>query len=358
MIKYLASLALLMTVLPSAFGQHINTDAIRKFWQVVDTLEKDRPLDDSLWNAFYHLPGNEDYMRKNRDPHQVPEFRKYLEWFFRPSLKDSLQVLEATPPVASDDIPDNLMYIKAHEQELRSYSTLVISPSYLRECTRLAKKYIPKNKVLPIPKNLTIYIMAMTFDGATQDSSMYFGLARVFEYDRFRKGSLAAHELHHEMRMDRKIGRKLPPADSAVFSVIDDINSEGSADLIDKMLLLENPGKIFRGANTVHRLMDPAARTIAQLDSCFRVNATAVGHYATGGEFDKIMHYSSGHLPGLFMADIIERNGLKDQLTRHDDDPFQFFYLYNEAARKDPGKPPMFTGAAMDYLRRLDKESL
>jgi hypothetical protein len=272
--------------------------------------------------------------------------------------------------MTSDDIPDNLIYIKAHEQQLRSYTSQVISPSYLQECIGLAKQYIPKNKVKPIPGNMTLYIMAMTFDAAVQDSSMYFGLARVYEYDQFRKGSVAGHELQHQMRMDRELRQKVSPADSAVFLTIYQINNEGSADLIDKMLLLENPGKIFRGAGTVHRLMDPAARTIVLLDSCFRVNAAAnapaspaanaaaVGTYVTGWHFDAIMNYSSGHLPGLYMADIIQRNGLKDRLIQHDDDPFQFFYLYNEAARKDPGKPPVFSAATMEYLRRLDMRSL
>jgi hypothetical protein len=346
-----------MNLLPAAFGQRINTDAIVKFWQVVDTLKKDHPLDDGLWNAYYNLPGNRVYMRENRDLAEALEHRKDLECIFRPSLADSLQVLEADPSTAKDDILANLLYIKAHERQLRSYSTLVISPSYLQECIGLARQYIPKNRVKPVSSNLTIYLMAMTFDGATQDSSMYFGLARVFEYDRFRKGSLAGHEMHHEMRMDRKIQRKLSPADSAVFSAIDDINSEGSADLIDKMLLLENPGKIFRGANTVHRLMTPAARTIAVLDSCLKVNA-ARRTYVTYQQFSAIMNYSSGHMPGLYMVNIIRRNGLEDRLIEHDDDPFQFFYLYNQAARKDPSKPPVFSDAAIEYLMRLDKHSL
>ena len=63
-------------------------------------------------------------------------------------------------------------------------------------------------------------------------------------------------------------------------------------------------------------------------------------------------------MPGLYMVDIIRRNGLEERLIEHDDDPFQFFYLYNKAAAKDPAKPPMFSSSSMAYLRDLDKRSL
>jgi hypothetical protein len=336
-------------------SQQINKDAVVKFWQVVDHLKQDQPLDDSLWNAYYTLRGNRAYMENNRGAEQVPEHRKYLEFVFRPSLSDSLQALEKAGAKAGDDILDNLLYIKANEQQVRSYTNQVISPLYLQQCIKLATQYLPNNKTKPIPKNLTIYIMAMTFDAAVQDSSMYFGITRVYEYDQYRKGAIAGHEMHHQMRVDRELQQKVSSADSAVYSAIDQINNEGCADLIDKMLLLENPGKIFRGAGTVHRLMDNAARTILTLDSCFRLNAAATNTPVTDWQFSKIMNFSSGHMPGLYMVDIIRRNGLEQQLIEHNDNPFRFFYLYNEAAGKDPGKPPVFSAATIAYLRRLEK---
>jgi hypothetical protein len=349
---------LLITTFLAASAQRINTDAVVRFWRVVDHLEEDRPLDDSLWNTYYNLRGNRTYMENNRYLNQPLEHRKCLEFVFRPSLADSLRLLQAADTIASDDILDNLLYIKANEQQLRSYTRLVISPIYLQQCIKLAKQYLPKNKLKPIPQNLTIYIMAMTFDAAVQDSSMYFGMARVYEYDKYREGALAGHELHHQLRVDSQIREKVSSADSAVFETVDEINNEGCADLIDKMLLLENPGKIFRGANTVHRLMDDAARTIIKLDSCFKVNATATNTYVTGRQFDRITNYSSGHLPGLYMVDIIQRNGFKDRLIASNDNPFQFFYLYNEAAKKDPARPPLFSIAAIAYLKQLEKRSL
>jgi hypothetical protein len=358
MMRYVVILFLLMNGLLPAHAQRVNTDAVVGFWQVVDQLERDRPLSDSLWNAYYHLPGNITYMDNNRGAEQAEEHRRYLELVFRPSRADSLRRLEEDQTKPNDDILDNLLYIKANERRLRSYTSRVISPVYLQRCMKLARRYIPKHSVRALPEYFTIYIMALTFDAAVGDSSMYFGIARVYEYDKYRRGAVAGHELHHQMRVERELVRPVSAADSAVFSAVYQINNEGSADLIDKMLLLENPGKIFRGASTVHRLMDSAARTIQQLDSCFKINAAETGAFVTARQFRKLMNYSSGHLPGLYMDQIIQRNGLERRLIRHDDDPFQFFYLYNEAAGSDPANPPVFSAEAMAYLKRLEKNVL
>lgn len=335
-------LYLCLLISTAARAQRINTDAIDAFWRVVDRLEQDKPLTDSLWNAYYGLPGNKSYMRANRPQEEVAEHRRFLEFVFRPSMHDSLRAL----PPQHDDILDNLAYIRDHESVLRAYTDTVVSPAYLRECTDLALQYLPKGKHLPIPSNLTIYIMAMAFDGALQDSNMYFGLARVYENDRFRKGALAAHELHHQMRVDDSLRGPISAADSAAFSAVDQINNEGSADLIDKMLLIDNPGKVYRAAGTLHRLMDRAPAAIRALDSCFRQGR---------GDYASILNYSSGHLPGMYMANVIRRAGLTARAVAHNDHPFHFFYVYNEAAGTTE---PRFSAEAMGYLRALEKRCL
>src|SRR6202012_2091251 len=164
----------------------------------------------SLWHSYYDQPGNKVYMEKNRPGYMVQEHRKYLEFVFRPSMRDSLHSL----PPQNDDILDNLLYIQQHERELRAYTDTVASSAYLEQCIGVAKQFLPKGKYNPIPNNLTIYIMAMAFDGAVQDSSMYFGLARVYEYDRFRKGALAGHEMHHQMRVQAPLKSTVSTADA------------------------------------------------------------------------------------------------------------------------------------------------
>jgi hypothetical protein len=358
--RYLLGILALIAAAQPCFSQTINTDAIVAFWTVVDRLEADQPLDDSLWNGYISLHGNKSYMEHNRSDVQVAEHRKFLSFVFRPSMTDSLKAAKPNSVEPGDDMLENLLYIKANERRLRAYTKVITSQDYLEACERLARKYLPA-KVNPLPKDLTIYIMAMSFDAAVQPPSMYFGISIVYELDKYMKGAIAAHEFHHQMRVqkvpDIRQGR-LTSADTATIVAVSMINNEGSADLVDKMVQLDNMDKIYGAPQMIHWFMDSATEVIMRLDSCIRLNATVTGveGYVTVRQFLKTMVYSSGHIPGMYMADVIRRNGLEKELIEHNDNAFHIIYLYNEAAAKDSSRPPVFSVAAIAYLRRLEQQ--
>ena len=336
------------------FSQKFNTDAVTKFWGVVDQLETDSPLTDSLWKAYYNLYGNKVYMDNNRSPEQAAEHRKYLELVFCPSKTAALAELEKEKAYPSDDILKNLLYIKSHEKALREYTGEIISEKYVASCTALAKKYLPL-RTNPFPKDLTIYINAMTFDAAVQSPDMYFGLSIIYEFDRFQKGAIAAHEFHHQLRVNRRLQREVSIADSTSLSIINQVNNEGTADLIDKTIAVNNRKDLYDADGLLGWLFDDAEKVIRELDSSFLINAKNGSNHLSYRDFRKITLYSSGHIPGFYMANIIVRNGGKQQLILHSDNPFNLFYLYNNAAKKDKTHPALFSEACMAYLGQLEK---
>jgi hypothetical protein len=60
-------------------------------------------------------------------------------------------------------------------------------------------------------------------------------------------------------------------------------------------------------------------------------------------------------MPGFYMARIIVKNGLKQEMIDRSNDPFSFFLLYNKAAKKDPSHPPLFWNHSITRLRQLQK---
>ncbi|MFI5141061.1 MAG: DUF5700 domain-containing putative Zn-dependent protease, partial [Bacteroidia bacterium] len=204
--------------------------------------------------------------------------------------------------------------------------------------------------------NLTIYIMAITYDAAVQDSNMYFGLACVYDLDKFQKGSIAAHELHHLLRKNREWGSNLSKIDFASFFIIDQINNEGCADLIDKPVFIAHESQIVIGSLVKNMLLGAAENTIRLLDSCFILNSKSVSKLITAVDFKEITKYLSGHLPGFYMADIIKQNGYMQKLIENNDNPFNIFYLYNKAAKKDKRKPFMFSAETIKYFKYLESK--
>jgi hypothetical protein len=337
------------------FAQKFNTDAVNKFWVLVDRVKMDKPLTDSLWNSYYNLYGNRNYIENNRDTAQALEHRKYLEWVFRPSMADSLVTVINKKNNPTNDILKNLLYVKAHENALRNYTPQITSPAYVKTCIALAKNYLPAN-VKTFPKGLTIYINAMTFDAAVQPPDMYFGLSVIYENDRFQKGTIAAHEFHHQLRVNKESTGKLTPADSASYSIIYQINNEGAADQVDKTLALKYRKTMYGAGELMHWLFDDAEKTISRLDSALLVNSKNDAHLSAH-DFRVLTHYSSGHIPGFYMTNVIIRNGNQRELILHSDNPFHIFYLYNQSAKKDKANPPVFSDGTMAYLKQLEKRA-
>ena len=87
------------------------------------------------------------------------------------------------------------------------------------------------------------------------------------------------------------------------------------------------------------------------------VNASESEDFITKSGFNEIIKYFSGHIPGFYMAEVIKRNGMEQQLVDPCEDPFSIFKLYNRAAKKDDAKPILFSPEAMDYLNELEKKA-
>lgn len=356
--KFIISTLFFLILANNIYSQTINSDALSKFWNLVDYLKADHTLSDSIWNSYYNIPGNKNYMENNRSDKEALQHRDYLELIFRPSYFDSLNmIVNEKNSDPSEGIFHNLYYIKLNEEKIKKYSKEIQSSNYLERSIALAKKFLPKNKYNVIPENLTIHLMAITYDAAVQDSSMYFGLSCVYDLDRFQKGSIAAHEIHHLLRKNRVCGN-LSHIDSASFFIIDQINNEGCADLIDKTIIVKHENKISMGSLLKNWLLATADLTLQKLDSSFILNSKSMDEFTTIESFIEITAFSSGHIPGFYMVDIIKRNGYLKELIQNNDNPFNFFYLYNQAAAKDKSKPSMFSLETIAYLKRLESKLL
>jgi len=334
--------------------QKINTEAVTKFWNITDILKEDKTLNDSLWNSYYNLTGNRKYMENNRSEQNITDHRGFLELFFRPSFSDSLNLLLKSGEFDNNDIFQNLKYIKNNENKLRDYTQTIISPEYFNYCINLAKEYLPKNKHEKIPKDLNIYLETFTYDAAVQGNNMYFGLSVVHDFDKFRKGAVVAHELHHVLRVNKALKNILSKRDSASYSIIDKVNNEGIADLIDKELLLNHSNKILLGPLFKEAILDNVEDVITNLDSCFIINSKKGIDFIDKNEFQIITSYLNGHVPGYYMAYIIQKNGKLQELLDKSDNPFSIFYIYNRVAENDKNKPTKYSDTTIEYLKELE----
>ena len=337
--------------------QTIDTEAVTKFWEITEILKEDSVLTDSLWLSYYTLVGNKRYMEYNRSEQNVADHRKFLALFFRPSLSDSLQLTLESGESENNDIFQNLRFIKDNENELKEYTNIITSPQYFQDCIGLAKEYLPKGEYESIPNELKTYLQTFTYDAAIQGNYMYYGLTVVYDFDKFRKGAVIAHEIHHLLRKNKALKNVLSKRDSATYHIVDQINNEGIADLIDKELVLNHSKELLLGSLFKEALFDQAESVIPKLDSCFIINSNKAEAFVSKKDFRVITSYLNGHLPGFYMAHVIKRNGKLQELINHSDNPFYIFYLYNEVAKKDKKQPQTYSDSSIEYLRKLEKKA-
>jgi hypothetical protein len=65
----------------------------------------------------------------------------------------------------------------------------------------------------------------------------------------------------------------------------------------------------------------------------------------------------SGHIPGCYMAMVIERNGFKKELISALDNPVHFMLLYNKAAKMDKEKPYCFSDKVITYVKKVEQKN-
>lgn len=340
-----------------SFSQQFNADAVVKFWEITSVLEEDRELPDSMWESYRNLPGVKKYVTNNRSEENLKDHRKYLELFFKPSLSDSLAEVIDEEKFKNDDIFQNVKYLKENQEELKVFTNKITSTTYLDAAIELTKKYLPDGNTTKIPRDLNIYIQPITYDAAVQDNNMYYGLSIVHDFDKFQIGTVAAHELHHILRNNKEIQNSLSKKDSASVWVIRKINNEGGADLIDKVLVVEHEKDFFMGSLFNQILLQNIEPVMEEIDNALILNSSKKEKFVTKDDFNVIIKYFSGHIPGFYMAEVIKRNGYQKQFIEACENPFNIFYLYNKAAEIDPEKPYTYSKETIEYLKNLEKKA-
>lgn len=340
-----------------SFSQKVNTEAVVKFWEITSILQEDREIPDSLWKSYSNLSAVKKYISNNRSEENLEAHRQYLKLFFKPSLSDSLAEMMNYDNLKNDDIFQNMKYLKENEEKLKMFTKEITSPTYLDSAIELAKKYLPVSHKSTNVEDINIYIQPITYDAAVQGKEMYFGLSVVHDFDKFQIGTVAAHELHHVLRNNKEIQNSLSEKDSASFWVVNRINNEGIADLIDKILVVEYEDDLLLGSLFKQFLLQNIDPVIVELDKALIINSSIEEKFLAKNDFNKIIKHFSGHIPGFYMATVIIRNGYEEQLIEGCENPFNIFYLYNKAAENDPKKPVAFGKKTIKYLKALEKEA-
>ena len=121
--------------------------------------------------------------------------------------------------------------------------------------------------------------------------------------------------------------------------------------------MVEHENDLFLGSLFNQILLQNIEPIMLEIDNALLLNSSKNEKFVTKKDFNVIIKYFSGHIPGFYMAEVIKRNGYEKPLIEGCENPFNIFYLYNKAAENDPKKPFSYSKETIEYLKNLEKKA-
>lgn len=320
-----------------------NFAAVHKFFELTNTLQSGRSLTDSAWKTFLETEGNRYFIESNGVPPEYTDrVRKACELVFMPgndSLVDSLR--------ATDQFINNYYQVKLNLDSLKAYTQRLQSVNFVDTIYARAVEWLPRRmhtfKIKP-----RIFYQLIDFNGSANNPYILPTIWGSYRLDAIKPGAYSGHEMHHFLRTSIPL-KPVAEKDKGIMWALESVLTEGTADMVDmrywqmtaelkeyiKEMALAAPGMLIKLGTS--------------LEAMYKVKKAADRNY-----YRDLFQGSGGHTPGYFMATIIEKNGYKKEMLDHCDDPFQFAYIYNKAARKDK-HAPVFSATAIRQLKLLEK---
>lgn len=346
--KTVLSFFLLISV--TSFGQKLNFDALEKYFSITDSLRQNIPLSQHSWKDLLSQKGMQLYIKNNAlDESTLERYRKNLEYAYMPKY-DSLR---------NERLKNREQYFilwvinnyKIQELELKNYYKKIQAnkEAYLDSLYSNCNQMLPR-KMWAKASNTTIYFIPLMNDAVAEGTDVVFSLYCAYHFDKLKYGALGGHELHHIIRKN-KTTKSIK--DKYLYEALTLLLNEGSPDLIDKKYTaLEQCPEDLK---YYELLMDAGKNMLPTLDSSIIAHINNLKQISKK-DLQEIVPMS-GHIPGCYMAHIIERNGLKNELIKNVDDPIKFVNLYNKAASLDKEKPYRFSLTTINYLKKIKQEN-
>ncbi|MEO1033653.1 MAG: DUF5700 domain-containing putative Zn-dependent protease [Bacteroidota bacterium] len=324
----------------------IDFESVDAYFELLEQLENGKAISDKQWDTFLTLKGNQLYIDENNiSSATLKLIRHEMEQSYIPE-NDSL--LKA-------NIGSNIrLQIRKRYQDykheyLKHISWLKENSEILQDsAVTLAKTYLPKSmhRLDTVPN---IYIHGL-WDGSASDKGIFVDIILQYDFDKRRLGSFIAHELHHFMMKSKINTEHLDKHDKGLMWAVQSIQTEAIADLVDKSTI------VFKGSdwwlNTQYMaLLNYAPDVIGTLNQYLEDEAQGVHH--TEDAYRTALANSVGHIPGQFMAEAIKRHGLLNEVISDLENPFSFFYSYNQIANADEALPS-FSENAIAFLQSLE----
>lgn len=345
---------------------------IYELWEIIDILKQDEKPTQKQWEDLVYSPGYSEIIKRELDTKTFPELltltfmpskAKELQEIFNDNEYSQRKKMMLNAFLKSDSLRDE---IKIKIEELKNFS-------FTEKATKEALEYLPENSNNEFP-SVSFIIWGLNSRGydpiimAMMDLFMIEDLITTdilhsMHNKGFTKNRILVlgmgHEFFHFYR-DKKLEFNYPNYDSVDYDIIWTINqieNEGIAEQIDCRQLFYDNGFLSKieWADFHREEQKEQPNLLNKLDSLFIEIIENPQNTKKLGKEIKNLIPRSGHPTGFFMTNIILKNLGKRSLIEVVRNPFQFFILYNESAKKDD-TAFVFSDKSIEFIKQLERK--
>jgi len=346
-----------------SFAQTVNLTSVDEFLSIASVLKEGKKVSEERWGALDNSVGYKKFAERENK-------------FVINTVKASIIMAFGNSDVAGKDSVLNISKNEMAGNNKLMFRKLILS-NYLLMNEKFDSivlfrenydfnAFVEKSKLKlfsflekPIDTSFrfkTVYFNCMSADGKNEEDAIYLDFNMIFKLTEEQRIKFLAHEFFHNYR-EKYENHDFNYKCDLNFG-FDMIQNEGIADMIDKtrgykqyyVYMSEAPEM----AEVMVDLYNRAQGDLEKLQSL-------IMRYTKGGIPEKemidnwleIVKYN-GHPIGFFMANQIVKAGLKKRMLTNFYNPYEFFNLYNKAAKKM--NLFHFSDEFMDYLNGLTKE--
>lgn len=333
----------------------IDVTPMEQLFEIMNILKQDKEPTESQWKALLATPGYKT-MLKNETNRGPLFYTDCIRIACKPSLNSQYEKYTREPQEGWGKVmAASLPHFRKARDEQSKLEELVFqlkNSQMNSQIISLANDYLPTDTP---GKEATISFILFGPDARGYDTIVVDAL---FYTDLGKEGShMLAHELHHNLRNQWE--KSLLSNEETLIWVIRQIMLEGIADRINIAPQLTSSDSIIRftqnenGRDYMNQLNRCPEIIRSMDDLLLKMAKDPYCRESLSQDFYKLVP-RSGHLPGYYMATLIELQLGKDILIKDQINPVTFFLLYDEAAQKD-GKAPRFSEGSKAYLRHLGR---
>lgn len=336
-----------------AQGDWTGVDA---FWRIHDVLKSGREPSEAVWSSLMTTPG---YAMLEARERRGDALRRAFRLAYHPGLQDSLVAAMRTDSWVGYTLP-HLLDVSRDRQAINTFRERVKDLNALDSGAVLAQAWLPAGTVAALPEapvSWAVFRDARGYPRIVLDPHYVMRHGAPYE--------LLGHELHHNYR--NRIARSMRSFGNDLLPwALVNVEVEGIAGLIDKreVLALDEAGRRQRypagSSGSDYFLAYPGVyadspRWLRFADSMLVV----IGATPDSAQRDAKGRHLHGTLPdngramGAWMSEAIIATLGKARLLAVVGDPFEFWFTYDEAARRSSSLYQPLSSAALAVIRDL-----